>query len=46
MREKLVCSICGEPMDSHFNNIPYCKKHYLQMRRHGRILERTIFDKN
>lgn len=46
MRDKLVCSICGEPMDSHFDGIPYCKKHYLQMRRHGKILKRTIFDKN
>ena len=46
MRDKLVCNVCGEPMDSHFDGIPYCKKHYLQMRRHGRILKRTIFDKN
>ena len=28
------------------NGDPYCKKHYLQMKRHGKILERTIFDKN
>lgn len=24
----------------------YCKKHYLQMYRHGKILERTIYDSN
>jgi hypothetical protein len=46
MRDKLVCNVCGEPMDSHFDGISYCKKHYLQMRRHGKILKRTIFDKN
>lgn len=46
MREKKVCEICGKPMNSHFNGIPYCKKHYLQMKRHGKILDRTIFDKN
>ena len=24
----------------------YCKKHYLQMKRHGQILDRTIYDPN
>lgn len=46
MKEKQLCIICGTPMDSHFEGNPYCKKHYLQMKRHGRILNRTIFDKN
>ena len=41
-----VCVVCGKPLDSHFNGSAYCKKHYLQMRRHGKILDRTIFDKN
>jgi len=41
-----VCVICGKPIDSHFEEIAYCKKHYLQMKRHGKILNRTIFDKN
>ena len=45
-KEPEFCIICGEKMDSHFNGKPYCKKHYLQMLRHGKILERTIFDKN
>ena len=48
VRNKLneVCVICGNKMDSHIDGIPYCKRHYLQMHRHGKILNRTIFDKN
>ena len=29
-----------------FQNEYYCKKHYLQMYRHGKILNRTIYDPN
>lgn len=46
MRGKELCIICGEPMEAHINGSPYCKRHYLQMRRNGKILTRTIFDKN
>lgn len=28
------------------NGKEYCKKHYMQMYRHGKILERTIYDRN
>lgn len=41
-----ICCICGEKLDAHVDGKPYCKKHYLQMHRHGKILSRTIFDKN
>ena len=40
------CCICGKPSRARFNGKEYCKKHYMQMYRHGHILERTIFDKN
>lgn len=47
------CSICncsvGNGTDKVYRfsdgNL-YCKKHYLQMYRHGKILNRTIYDKN
>lgn len=29
-----------------YNKILLCAKHYSQMKNHGKILERTIFDKN
>lgn len=43
---KKVCKICGMPMTNYINNIPYCKRHYLQIKRHGKILNRTIYEPN
>ena len=40
------CCICGEPSRARFKGKEYCKKHLMQMYRHGHILERTIFDRN
>lgn len=40
------CSICGEKTHSLFEEKPYCKKHWMQMWRHGDVLTETIFDKN
>ena len=45
IREKF-CEICGEPARYQREGVCYCKKHYLQMYRHGKIIERTIFDPN
>lgn len=36
------CCICG----GKYHAKGYCEKHYLQMKRHGKILDRTIYDKN
>ena len=41
-----VCCICGKKSRARFKGKEYCKKHYMQMYRHGHILNRTIFDKN
>lgn len=47
-----TCCVCGASVGNGttriqtFDNKFYCKKHYLQMYRHGHILERTIFDPN
>ncbi len=38
------CKINGCNKNCHSNG--YCQKHYTQMRQHGRILKRTIYDKN
>lgn len=46
MNIQKICCICGEKSCAHFNGEPYCKKHYLQMYRHGHILNRTIYDGN
>lgn len=40
-----LCPVCKEPAVVQFEKTPYCKKHYLQLSRHGEIIE-TIFDKN
>lgn len=40
-----TCVICGQPAFSHFNGVPYCRRHYLQMRRGG-IKEKTNRDPN
>ena len=45
--ENLKCSVCGDNTDIHkLKGTPYCKRHYLQMVRHGKILESTIYDRN
>lgn len=45
--ENLKCEICGNNTDvQRFHGIPYCKRHYLQMFRHGKILKSTIYDQN
>ena len=45
--EKMVCSECGSNKGIHkFHGTPYCKRHYLQMYRHGKILDSTIYDRN
>ena len=41
-----VCEICGAPKLHKYKGINYCRKHYLQMLRHSKILNRTIYDKN
>lgn len=48
-----ICSICGCSVGNGTSHIYkfsdgnlYCKKHYLQMYRHGKILNRTIYDSN
>lgn len=45
--DNLACSVCGSKTDvRNYKGIPYCKRHYLQMWRHGKILETTIYDRN
>lgn len=45
--ENLKCSVCGDNTDIHkLKGTPYCKRHFLQMIRHGKILETTIYDRN
>jgi hypothetical protein len=47
MRKCDICGVTNEETRVHnFNGINYCGKHYLQIKRHGKILERTIFDSN
>ena len=48
-----ICSICGCSVRNGTDRVYkfsdgnlYCKKHYLQMYRHGKILKRTIYDAN
>lgn len=45
-KNKEICEICGMPAILHINNIPYCRKHYLQIKRYGKVLNRTIYDAN
>lgn len=41
------CSKCESIIGvSMFKNIPYCKKHFNHMYRYGKIIEKTIYDKN
>ena len=45
--DNLKCTVCGSNKDvQKFHGTPYCKRHYLQMYRHGKILESTIYDRN
>ena len=45
--DNMVCSECGDNTDvQRLHGIPYCKRHYLQMLRHGKILKSTIYDRN
>jgi len=41
-----VCCVCGEKSRARFKGKEYCKRHLMQMWRYGKILERTIFDRN
>lgn len=41
-----VCEYCGKNARESFHGHWYCKRHYLQMYRHGKILKRTIYDPN
>lgn len=41
------CCVCGKKARSTYKDgKQYCKKHYMQLYHHGKLLERTIFDKN
>lgn len=43
--EELKCCLCGELKMGNIDNKPYCRKHYIQLSRHGEI-KSTIYDKN
>lgn len=46
-RKEIACCVCGEKKSVYLlNEKPYCKKHYNQMYRYGKIYENTIYDKN
>ena len=40
------CKVCGVTEDSTRVIGDLCRKHYLQMYRHGKVLQRTIYDPN
>ena len=40
------CSVCGKPSIAKVQGQEYCRKHYIQMTRHGHILTETIYDRN
>lgn len=45
--EELKCEVCGDNSNiTKFRGVSYCKRHYLQMYRHGKILDSTIYDRN
>ena len=45
--EELKCDACGSKIGIiRYHGTPYCKRHYLQMFRHGKIFESTIYDRN
>lgn len=39
------CVVCGSPAFAHFQGSPYCRKHYMQMKRGG-VKDRTTRDPN
>ena len=45
-----ICSVCGKTQEDtrifKKGDTYYCRKHYLQLYRHGKILTRTIYDEN
>lgn len=43
--EELKCCVCGELKFSSFNGKPYCRRHYIQMYRHGKVFN-TIYEEN
>lgn len=43
--EELSCCICGDLKMGNIDGKNYCRKHYIQMSRHGSI-RATIYDKN
>ena len=45
-KELEYCCICGKIKVASFDGKNYCSKHYLQISRHGKIFERTIYDNN
>lgn len=44
------CCVCGADAEhaflKRFHGEVYCRRHYLQMYRHGKIYDRTIYDRN
>jgi hypothetical protein len=44
MKQKQICKVEG--CTNIYEAKGYCKKHYIQICRHGHILERTIYDSN
>lgn len=44
--EETKCTACDAKAFARFEDIPYCKKHYMQMYHKGRIVKRTIYDPN
>ncbi len=50
MQKENICVVCGrgkqETEICSFKGEKYCKRHYLQMYRYGKIYERTIYDLN
>lgn len=46
-KENNICAICGEAKNvSKLKGTYYCKRHYNQIYRHGKPLNRTIYDRN
>lgn len=44
--EGTKCTACDADAFARFKGTPYCKKHYMQMYRKGKMTERTIYDPN